>query len=121
MISGLLGLLSINSLPKTITPMTTRHPHGPTRQQHAINRARSRRLSWTVPQELLTYTAETLINTDQHGIHTEHIQHTGQRHGLTQHSYGPNMICMSFDDSIILQSNLESVTSFTYLNIKMPP
>ncbi|KAH3689785.1 hypothetical protein DPMN_194680 [Dreissena polymorpha] len=52
-----------------------------------------RELSRKVTAKIRTFTTETRINTDQHGIYTNHLR-PRKRHGLTRHPYGPNPICV---------------------------
>ncbi|KAH3774081.1 hypothetical protein DPMN_175452 [Dreissena polymorpha] len=86
---GLLEFLSVDGLPKTIIPITTRHPHGPKPGSNTPSKRRPNGLSRTVTAELRTHTRthteETRINKNQHGP-------ARQRHGLTRHLYGPNPI-----------------------------
>ncbi|KAH3808596.1 hypothetical protein DPMN_136953 [Dreissena polymorpha] len=91
-IRGLLGFLSVDGLPRPITPMTTRHPHGTTGSNMPSTR-RPCGLAQTVRAELRTYTTETRTNTAS--IRT--------KHDLRQTDTNFNKSRLIFYDSISLQ------------------
>ncbi|KAH3846367.1 hypothetical protein DPMN_088668 [Dreissena polymorpha] len=74
--------------------MTRLHPHRPIPGSNTPSTRRQRGLSRTVTTKQWTYTTETRINTDQHGMFTDYPGPARQQHGLTRCTRVPNPICV---------------------------